>query len=96
MSNITANSINWRSRLWALPLLLGSGFNLARGLDTESTPHLVLSVGMLLGGLFALRHNLSDTTPSGLDPKRIGALWLAMLLASVLLVLAAAVMAFLA
>ena len=96
MSNITDKLTNQRFRLWALPLLLGSGFVLTKGLGTESTHHLLLGVGMLLGGLFALRHNLSDTSPSGLDPRRIGALWFAMLLASVTLILAAVVMAFLA
>jgi len=96
MSNITDRPSSLRSRLWALPLLLGGGLGLIKGWGAESIHHLLLGVGMLLGGLFALRHSLSDASPSGLDPKRIGALWLAILFASVLLVLSAVVVAFIA
>lgn len=51
---------------------------------------------MLLAGLFALRHSLTDTSPSGLDPKRMGAFWAALLVAAVLLILGAAITVLLA
>ena len=81
-------------RLWAVPLLL-PGIALLFGiLGTRSTSHLLLGTGMLLSGLFALRHNLLDLSPTGLSPQKIGYGWVALLLASVLLILTAAILSF--
>lgn len=96
MSNVEDKSTNWRSRLWALPLFLGGGYSLVRGWGAGTIHHLLLGGGMLLAGLFALRHSLTDTSPSGLDPKRMGAFWAALLVAAVLLILGAAITVLLA
>ncbi|TCZ77610.1 hypothetical protein [Lysobacter sp. N42] len=78
-------------RLWSLPLLIGGLLYLTRALSMEHLPFGLLGTGMLLGSIFAFRHNLLDGSPSSVDPRHVGLGWVALLAMSVLLVLAAAV-----
>ena len=93
MPKITSNSNKQLFRLWSLPGLIGGIYFLIKASGTGATHHALLGVGLLLASLFALRHNILDISPKGLDPKNIGVVWLAILGASVLLVLAAAFIA---
>ena len=78
-------------RIWSLPFLIGGMLYLARAASSGHVPFWLLGAGMVLGGVFAFRHNLLDISPKGLDVRSIGLGWVALLGASVLLVLGAAV-----
>jgi len=93
MTNISDTSNIKTYRLWALPGLVAGIYFLAKAWSDGSLQHGLLGAGLVLAGIFALRHNLRDISPSGLDPKQLGGLWIAILCASVLLVLAAAAVA---
>ncbi len=90
MSENSGNSNNFY-RLWSLPAFLGGVYFLAK--DWGSLQHVLLGAGLLLAGIFAFRHNLWDLSPGALEPRQVGRLWLVVLCASILLVLAAAAIA---
>lgn len=90
MSDIRNASKHRWYRLWAVPLFAGGALHLIRAVDTEQMRFGLLGAGMVLGGIFALRHDLLDASPAGLDLRRIGFGWVALLVAGVLLVLSAA------
>jgi len=90
MTNIGGTSNRKIYRLWALPGFVVAIYLLAKAWGDGSLQHGLLGAGLVLGGIFAFRHNLLDISPSGLDPKQLGGLWSAILWASVLLILAAA------
>jgi hypothetical protein len=94
MSNITTSRNRKLYRLWAVPLFSGGLLFLARAADGRLLQHALFGIGMLLAGAFALRHDLLDVSPRGLDPRQIGLGWVAVLIASVSLVLAAAAIGF--
>ncbi len=81
-------------RLWAIPLLLTGIAFLTGILGTDSTSSMLLGTGMVLGGLFALRHNLLEISPSRLTQQRAGFIWIALLIVSVLLILSSAIISF--
>lgn len=78
-----------RRLIGAIPLIIGASF-LLKALHGESLQYALLGAGMVLMGLFAMRHDAGDLSPEGLDPRRIGAPWLLVMVAGVGLVLAAA------
>ncbi|WP_374602220.1 hypothetical protein [Arenimonas sp.] len=90
MSDMRSTQTSKLHRLWALPLLGFGAWFLGRGAESGQLNFGLLGVGMLLGGVFALRHNLLDLSPAGLDPRQVGFGWVSLLLLAVLLVLAAA------
>ncbi|MBW8368895.1 MAG: hypothetical protein K0M70_13680 [Arenimonas sp.] len=94
MSTMDSNQDSKSFRWWSAPLLLMGAGLLTGAVGTGSTHHLLLGSGALLGGVFAFRHNLMDLSPKGLDPNEVGVGWLALLAASGLLVLAAAIVSF--
>jgi hypothetical protein len=93
MTNIVETSNFKRYRLWALPGLIAGFYFLAKAWSGSSLQLGLLGAGLALSGIFALRHDLRDISPSGLDPKQLGVVWIAILCASVLLILAAAAVA---
>ena len=94
MTNISTTRNKHLYRLWAVPLFAAGLFFLAKAADGSLLQHALLGIGMLLAGAFALRHDLLDLSPRGLDPRQIGLGWVAVLIASVFFVLAAAAVKF--
>lgn len=88
---LTSTSNSYRLR--ALLAFAAGIYILAHAWGSSSLHHALLGAGILLASVFAFRHNLLDISPRGLDPKNIGRPWLAVLGTSVLLILAAAVVA---
>jgi hypothetical protein len=83
-------------RLWSVPLLLVGAWYLVRAAESGQLKFGLLGLGMLLGGTFALRHDLLDTSPSGLDLRQVGLGWVSLLVLAVLLILSAAVVSVIA
>lgn len=96
MSGATRNQASRLHRLWAIPLVAIGGLRLFEGIQGALPHHVLLDAGMLLGGLFALRHNLMDLSPAALNAKRIGHVGVALLLLAVVLVLAGLAVALMA
>ena len=91
MSSINGRPGKKLYRLWALPLLaLGAKF-LTDAWGTGSARAALLGLGALCVAAFAIRHNLFDTSPTAVDPKQLGALWVGILILGALLLFAAAV-----
>ena len=82
-----------RFRLWSVLLLLGAARFLSLAAATGELHHTLMGVGMVLAAIFAFRHDLLDISPSGLDSRRVGRGWLALLASAALLMLAAAALA---
>jgi hypothetical protein len=82
MRNGTDSSSKQLFRLWSLPGLIGGVCLLIEAWQTDATHRALPGVGLLLGSLFALRHNLVDLSAQGTDPKNIGAVWCVILGAS--------------
>lgn len=78
-----------RYLLGAIPLFVGLYF-LLKASRAEALQYGLLGGGLVLLGLFAMRRDVTDTSPEGLDPRRLGTPWLVVLFAGVGLVLAAA------
>lgn len=75
-------------RLVSVLVLVCSGVLLTIGAADHRLPIVLLGCGMLLGGIFGLRHNLLDVSDRALDPDLIGRPWLALLATAGLLILA--------
>ena len=91
MSDMRSARKNKLYRLWSVPLLLAGVWYLVRAAESGQLKFGLLGLGMLLGGTFALRHNLLDISSSGVDPRRVGPGWVSLLVLAVLLILSAAV-----
>ena len=77
-------------RLWSALLLLGAARFLSLAAATGALRDTLMGAGMMLAAIFAFRHDLLDISPGGLDPRRVGRGWLALLASAVVLMLMAA------
>ena len=77
-------------RLWSALLFLGAMRAVQLAVQGGELHHALLGAGLLLGSVFAFRHDLLDLSPRALDPRRIGTGWTVLLAASGLLIVVAA------
>jgi len=91
MSDMRSARKNKLYRLWSVPLLLLGAWYLVRAAESGQFRFGLLGLGMLLGGTFALRHNLLDISPKEVDPRQLGLGWVSLLVLAVLLILSAEV-----